>query len=594
MSIHLLDMAELAYIFLFVVFLDGAESKGYVSNESTLDTSYRSDVRNIWLNTTLLSCSGARRKSNFCSLWVYCDAGECKCGEIALQTLQCNVHKNSTLSNFNCITYNEKEGLIEVGSCIYSVDNDLKERMINLPYTILPREISELNDFMCSETLNRGGTLCGGCKEGYYPLVYSYDSRCIQCPNGKANWWKFALVAFAPLTLLYFVVMFFNINITSSHLHGFVFYSQVVFEPISIRCLLLDVKNYLTAFRCIAVLYGIWNLDFFRSIDLGICLETDSLLTRTLDLSVGIYPLVLMLLTLFLLQLHDRNFRPFVLIWRPFHSVFSFFRRNWDVRTSLIDAFATFFLLSNNKFLSVSIDLLVPVQVYQLNDTGHLTYSWRLYYDATVPYFGHRHLPYAILAIAVAILFVLLPMLLLLLYPFRWFQKFLNLFPVRWYILHTFVDSFQGCYKNGTEPGTRDCRWFSSVLLLTYYLLTLIGGVTENTTYFPLAVIVLVLVVILFITVQPYRSIVRHYTYINITFTLLIALLYCSVQGIMSADMSSSKMILPLTGIVCLSGLFPLLYISASTLYWVYGNKRFGLEIIGRLCNYRRGYDILQ
>ena len=30
-------------------------------------------------------------------------------------------------------------------------------------------------------------------------------------------------------------------------------------------------------------------------------------------------------------------------------------------------------------------------------------------------------------------------------------------------MLHVFMDSFQGCYKDGTEPGTRDCRWFSAV-----------------------------------------------------------------------------------------------------------------------------------
>ena len=27
------------------------------------------------------------------------------------------------------------------------------------------------------------------------------------------------------------------------------------------------------------------------------------------------------------------------------------------------------------------------------------------------------------------------------------------------------LDSFQGCYKDGTEPGTFDCRWFQ----LLYY-----------------------------------------------------------------------------------------------------------------------------
>ena len=71
------------------------------------------------------------------------------------------------------------------------------------------------------------------------------------------------------------------------------------------------------------------------------------------------------------------------------------------VRTSVIDAFATFLVLSNVKLLSVSCDLLAAVKVYQLNSTGNLSYSWRVYYNASLPYFGEEHLPYAVLAIAV-------------------------------------------------------------------------------------------------------------------------------------------------------------------------------------------------
>jgi hypothetical protein len=53
-----------------------------------------------------------------------------------------------------------------------------------------------------------------------------------------------------------------------------------------------------------------------------------------------------------------------------------------------MDAFATTLLLINIKFQRVMFDLLAPVQVYHLNNTGHWTYSTRLFYDATVPYFG--------------------------------------------------------------------------------------------------------------------------------------------------------------------------------------------------------------
>ena len=104
-----------------------------------------------------------------------------------------------------------------------------------------------------------------------------------------------------------------------------------------------------------------------------------------------------------------------------------------------------------------------------------------------MPYLGRSHLPYAIAAILVVVLFVLTPGILLLLYPLRLFQRFLNLFPIRWHILHTFVDSYQGCYKDGTEPGTRDCRGFASLLFLFYMHLCLLQGLnllcTERHSY---------------------------------------------------------------------------------------------------------------
>ena len=38
------------------------------------------------------------------------------------------------------------------------------------------------------------------------------------------------------------------------------------------------------------------------------------------------------------------------------------------------------------------------VKVYEVDRTGQLMYSWRLFYDSTVPYCGKKHLPYAVLA----------------------------------------------------------------------------------------------------------------------------------------------------------------------------------------------------
>jgi hypothetical protein len=424
--------------------------------------------------------------------------------------------------------------------------------------------------------------------------------KCIKCPNKKSNWWKFLLAAFLPLTIFYIIILFFKINVVSSRFQGFLLYSQMISTPAIVRVHLLFIKYSRTGesqskvaemiLRFLAAFYGIWNLDFFRSVDFGICLGTDSLHTLVLDLIVGGYPLLLMVMSYALIGFCDRNLRPLVMIVKPFRTLFGVFRENWDLRTSLIDAFATVYLLTNIKFQSACLDLLLPVTVYNLTDSGNWTYSLRLFYDGTVLYFGPRHLPYGIVAIVMVVLFAILPVLLLVLYPFRCFQKILNRFPFRWYILHTFVDSFYGCYKDGTQPGTRDCRWFASLLILSRLSLILLGGLTLSAVYYPLAAVVLVVVVFLYIAVQPFRERVSHFTTINVLFILLLAELHVCSNGIVKSEPPLQYVFLVNA---CLALTLPLLYISALVLHWVYTHRRFRINIWSRIHAWWRGYATL-
>jgi hypothetical protein len=412
--------------------------------------------------------SQALERSQCTSPWSCCgSAGECTthCNDSRVfphMMMKCDNRGKVMVLNCICATYDEEEDVTEIGSCMYDCRYTLNG-VNESQYLVLPPDKMDLEDFMCSNEFNRTGTLCGKCQQDYYPLVHSYSTKCVQCPNGMSNWWKYVLIAFLPLTLFFFAILFLRINITTSHLHGFVFYSQAMTVPLLIRMEFIAMrgnKPIEMVLELVTSFYGIWNLDFFRSLAITeVCLATSTLQTLALEYLLGIYPLLLMVVSYFMIELYDMNFKPIVIIWKPFHKLFGIFRDNWEVRTSLIDAFATFFFLSSIKLMAVSFDLLIPVKVYQINSTGGNDYVFRLYYDASVSYFGPEHLPYAVPAIVALVFFVLIPGLLLIVYPIPQFQKILNLFPVRWYILHTFVDSFQGCYKDGTEPGTRDCRW---------------------------------------------------------------------------------------------------------------------------------------
>ncbi len=273
-------------------------------------------------------------------------------------------------------------------------------------------------------------------------------------------------------------------------------FAQAISLPPFARTVILLLELYPQfnyALKFLSSLYGVWNLDFFRLYNWGICLKMSPLAIVSLDYIIAIYPFVLTVISYVLISLHDRNLKIVVLAWKPFHCIFKLFRRSWDIRTSVIDAYATFFQLSCLKILSISFDLLIPTFVSVVYETEEPQQNAKLalYYDSTIDYFGQQHLLYAILALTFLLFFAIFPTLVLLVYPCQCFQYLLNRFCFNSFVLRTFIDSLNGCYKDGTETGTRDCRWFAAVDLISRFVLYLVYMATLGSLYFPLAVLII-------------------------------------------------------------------------------------------------------
>jgi hypothetical protein len=507
-----------------------------------------------------------------CPTWSYCSSGSCRCGENHHDIIHCKDESNimSGVLDCNCVTYDEATGSTFVGACFYNCVNNIKMDRV---YHILPRKPTELmNDSVCN-WFNRKGLLCGDCEDGFSPFVLSYNISCVNCTDGYKNWWKFSVIAFAPVTFFYLFVVIFQINVTSSHLHGVVWFSQTISIPSLVRIAMVKLaKGYphvLIVVRAFAPLYTIWNLDLFRSIIPDTCLNVSPLQALALDYVVAFYPLVLISLSYCMIVLYEAKVTPIRVIWTPFRKFFTLFRRTWDVRTSLIDSFASIYLLSYVKILNVSMDLLIPTRIYKLNSNDVM---YGLYYVPTVPYFGKYHLPYAVLALVVLVLFVSLPTMILLLYPFRFFQRLLTLFSINWYSLRIYVDSFQGCYKDGTEPGTFDCRWFSALMLLTRLLYFIIYGLTLSIMFFTYALILVITVLILLINIQPYKKTAVRYPSTDTTFFFLLILFYSAILGMDSENTMYSGLIFVIICVV--SACIPLFYIIFFVLSWLIKTKR--------------------
>ncbi len=529
-----------------------------------------------------------------CPPWTEYNNTKCNCKETLEkhQELQCNPDGKLSVIRCVCATFDNESNDITVGHCFENCENGYGKS----EYLPLPFNVSQLNQFMCEERWNRTGRLCGQCLPGYSPLAYSYDMRCVKCPEGNRNIWKYILVAFGPLTVFYIVVLSCRTKATSLYLQGYLIFSQLFTTPLLSRAVTRNLnihyhetlQKFLLAFKTI---YSMWTLDFFRDAYPEICLDVSTLTVLALDYAVAIYPLLLTVLSYILIELHAKNFRPVVILWKPFGYIFSRFNGNWNSRTTVIDSFATFFQLSFVKMASVSIDLLVPVKTFNINNKNE---TWFVYMDASIEYFGVKHLLYAILGLASFLIFVLLPILLLLIYQFRWFQRLLSCLKLRHPLLQEVMESFQSCYTNGTQPGTKDYRWFSAVPFIGHYLILFMYALILESSFLPIAVSFLVLLMVLTVLVQPYKK--QHSSFIrrDVVFWGISAISLCMDDSTMFDALKSAKLVHVSSIIQMIVIVFPALYFVSVCGYLMLKKVRKVKMFVARVKAWRQGYETME
>ena len=413
------------------------------------------------------------------------------------------------LQYLHCITTSNasKPGREVLGSCLLRFPTYFGET-----YFTLPCNISELNTFMCGAG-NREGQLCGRCKEGFSAPVYSYSLNCVNCTDYSLNWIKYLAIAFGPLTVFSITVTHFHISPASPYLHGLIFAANIISAPNFLRIFVQNLEEFPNKYDSFTQTYmtflGIWSLDFFRVLYKPFCIhpKLSFLHVIAMDYIIAAYPLFIIVITYFVVSLQYRRKCWFLTkLWKPLRYVLRPVLRNTDVQTSLIDSFATLFLLSTVKFQSVSFDILIPTPLYDID--GHHR-RMNLYVAGDVEYFGSQHLPFAIIAIIIMIVFLILPTLLLFLYPCRCFQRILNRFHINFHALRVFMDVFQGPYKDGTN-NSRDLRYFAGVFFLLrvpfFTLYSLLEYYTEVMTAGVIFSILLLSTAIL----QPQKSKLRY------------------------------------------------------------------------------------
>ena len=529
------------------------------------------------------ACIKADNRSNgtgwgSCPMWSTCQNSSCMCSKIVWSEHVLCARSHTEITPCTCLTYDHNTSQFSLGTSMYCC---AKKGQAPLNYVRLPNNISNVTVTMCQE-LNRNGTLCGSCANGLWPLVYSYNLSCVKCSHNNHNWFRYFAMTLASTTIFYMIILIFRVSITSPYVYCYVFYAQAISTPNMVRIAMLYMAKKPTQLyivKCLSSLYAIWSLDFFRADFNNICMRSSTLGLYAIEISLVLYPVLLVIISYVLMKCHNNNCRVLVFLWRPFKWLISLLDGENENTRSLVDAYTIFMHLSVVKVLYISVDILIPSLVSVLDSNGKITNHHVCFWNGSVKYFSSTHYPYAVLAIAFLIVYVVLPTTVLLFYPFHAFQTLLNLLPLWLKItVHHYVEKFQGYYKDGTG-GTSDCRYFS-VFYIVLTVVMFIIYIYSLKSFYLLGSCALMVFASLVVFMDPFKE--RTATTITYSSLVVLSLQYFTIYiSVTSAFNEHLKMFFEVAAL-CMA-FIPLLYICIVVLYIFITETVVGKTIAGAL-----------
>lgn len=356
---------------------------------------------------------------------------------------------------------------------------------------LLPSDIKDLDYSVCGPT--RTGILCGKCSLGHSTHYHSYFYGCKSNKLCKLGILFFLISELLPLTVIYTIVMIFNISFTSGKISGFIFFAQIA-DSLSISASdsirFPPVIWYFT--QAHQFIYRMFNFDFFSIEALSFCLwegatALDAMIMKYVTI---LYALGLIIVTILLMK--STRIKRFCTCFRP-----------RALRSAAIHGLTTFIIICFSQCARVSFQIISPAYLYGRGPRKIDTVVQR---SGELKPFDETHRKYAIPALFFFSILVILPLLWLLLYPllFKLLERFKlsesklaaflsKLFPME------LLDSFQSCFKPNR-------RYFAGLYFLYRIMTLLVYTATSTLTqFYTLLTLGMILVITVHSIAQPYK-----------------------------------------------------------------------------------------
>ena len=298
---------------------------------------------------------------------------------------------------------------------------------------------SILDKFVCDD--GRTGMICGSCKTNNSVYFHSPNFRCKENYLCSIGWVFYLLSEVFTLTLLFAVILCFNISFTTGALNGFIFYAQIVEILGSSSDNTLGPSWTISMTRISIFIYHFLNLDFFYLDSLSFCLWEGA---TTLDIIAIKYLTIVLAFALVLGVFIIMNL-----------CIVKSYTRRLQLRGSFIHGISTFLVISFAQTVKVTFYIFSPGFVLKRGDKIS---RYQVQYDGDVQLFSTVHLKYVIPALFLFLSIVAIPTFFLMCYPLGFkalhkcgvnetkITKLQQIFFIN--RLRPLLDSFQGCYKD--------------------------------------------------------------------------------------------------------------------------------------------------
>ena len=344
---------------------------------------------------------------------------------------------------------------------------------------------------------SRHGRLCGRCDDN--TSVY-YHSASYTCGNNTSCSYGIPIYIVSellPVTIIFLVILFFNIRITSGAVYSFVFYIQILSQLNLTAFKTIHIEDRFTRYAVdvFQLVIGIFSFEIQSG---GFCIfQTDTIMNLLMiKYATLVYAFFLVLGTILFMRIHSC------------YSCVKLCRRcgRKNIRGSIVDGLSAFLVLCYFQCASITSSILTPSYIYSIY---HIWYTTVPMFDGELDYLKGAHLWYALPAF-LCILFILIPPpTILILEPILTKLFSMNCFTrtPKWYYdklrmkLMPFLDSFQACFKDRH-------RYFAGLYFLYRLLFITIASiiVQDPQYYYGLVIALFMLIIPLHAFIQPYKK----------------------------------------------------------------------------------------